>query len=104
MNLNETNVKNSIKRILDGLNCYHIPYIPGSMGVSGVPDILCCCDGRFLAIEVKYGKGKTRPLQDYHINLINKAGGYAFVVRDSNLSDFKTMMINRDYNNLRNLI
>lgn len=49
---------------------------------SGVPDILACLDGRFIAIEVKNpnGKGVTSALQKRNIKQINRAGGISAVV------------------------
>ncbi len=50
--------------------------------VSGVPDILCCAEGRFVAIEVKDGKrGKVSPIQEYQIERIKASKGIAFVAR-----------------------
>jgi Holliday junction resolvase len=55
------------------------------MGRSGVPDIICCVDGNFLAIECKAGKGKTTALQDVEIESIRRAGGTALVVNEFNV-------------------
>ena len=48
---------------------------------SGVPDIICCCRGIFIGIEVKKEetKGDTSPLQEYNLRKIKRAGGYAMV-------------------------
>ena len=47
----------------------------------GVPDILACSpSGRFVAIEVKAGKGKASRLQEHHLSEIRKAGGIALLV------------------------
>ena len=53
----------------------------GMYAQAGVPDIVCCYNGRFVAFEVKTGKGKTTLLQEMTIRQIIKAGGYAMVVR-----------------------
>ena len=50
------------------------------MGMSGVPDLLCCIDGQFIALEVKAEGGKTTALQDVQIERIHDAGGVAWVV------------------------
>lgn len=47
----------------------------------GIPDIICCVHGKYLALEVKNEKGKTTELQDWNINEIRKSGGRAEVVR-----------------------
>lgn len=50
---------------------------------SGTPDLVVCTmdSGKFYAIEVKRPdkRKNTTPLQDFHLNLINKTGGKAFV-------------------------
>ena len=48
---------------------------------AGVPDILTCIHGRFVALEVKTLKGKASELQLTNIKRIREAGGLAFVVR-----------------------
>jgi len=48
---------------------------------TGTPDILCCIDGRFVALEVKAAKGKPSKLQEYRIAEIRSAGGEAHIVR-----------------------
>lgn len=48
---------------------------------AGVPDLLTCIHGRFVALEVKTLKGKASELQLTNIKRIRDAGGLAFVVR-----------------------
>jgi len=47
----------------------------------GVPDIVACVDGHFIAFEVKTATGKPTVLQEHAIRDINRAGGTAYVVR-----------------------
>ena len=50
--------------------------------VNGISDIVGVLnDGRFLAIEVKRPKGKPTKAQQFFIDLVNEAGGLAFVAR-----------------------
>ena len=53
----------------------------GMYGTAGIPDIITCVDGRFIAFEVKTETGKTTALQDATIRKILAAGGQAYVVR-----------------------
>lgn len=47
----------------------------------GVPDIICCYKGKFIAFEVKRdGKQKASELQLYQIQKIEGADGLAYVV------------------------
>lgn len=47
---------------------------------AGIPDIIGCCEGRFVAIEVKIDSNKPTPLQVHYIEKIRKCGGFAEVV------------------------
>ena len=49
-------------------------------GTSGIPDIIVCYKGKFLAFEVKTEKGKLSKLQEMTIAKIQKANGMAFKV------------------------
>jgi len=53
----------------------------GRYGTGGIPDLIICYAGRFVAFEVKNEKGKTTVLQELTIRQIKKAGGFATVVR-----------------------
>jgi len=46
---------------------------------AGVPDLLCCIEGRFLGIEVKAPGGKVSALQLANIAMIEAAGGLGLV-------------------------
>ena len=81
----EGKVKAAVKRILDAHNVYYFPPATGGYGRSGVPDIVCCVNGHFLAIECKAGNGKTTVLQDREIQAIKDARGMAVVINEDNL-------------------
>ena len=53
----------------------------GQYGTSGIPDIIVCHRGRFIALEAKVGKNQPTKLQSATIQQIRKAGGTAAVVR-----------------------
>lgn len=87
----EKDITNKILRYLRGLDeCFCFKEHGGSYGSCGIPDIIICYKGRFIALEVKTEKGKTTALQDFNINKINKSGGTAVVVRS--LEDAKNVI------------
>ena len=53
----------------------------GPYARAGVPDLLCCIEGRFVAIEVKVPSGHLTVRQEHEIECIKRAGGIAFVCR-----------------------
>ena len=77
-------MKAKVKAWLKAKGIWFFMPVQTGLGVSGIPDFLCCRDGRFLAIETKApGKrANTSAGQDYQIMLIHKAGGAAVVVDD----------------------
>ena len=52
----------------------------GIYGTAGVPDIIACVNGRFVAFEVKTETGKLTKLQEITIDKIRNAKGQAFKV------------------------
>jgi hypothetical protein len=81
----EAKVKAKIKAILKAHSIYYAMPIGTGYGNSGVPDFLCCVNGKFVAIEAKAGKGEVTALQLKNLSNINKAGGYTLVIRENNL-------------------
>ena len=49
---------------------------------SGIPDIIACINGRFVAIELKTSLGRLRECQKVQIRKIHNAGGLVVVLRD----------------------
>ena len=86
----EATVKRKIKAWLTERGIYYCQPIGTGLGASGIPDIICCHDGRFVALEVKApGKrNNTTVLQDKQIMAIHKAGGAAVVVDDVSQLDY----------------
>ena len=90
----EKNFENKIKAFLDKLpNTWHFKHWAGEFSKCGIPDILCCINGRFVAIEVKAAKGKPSPLQVRCLNKITCAGGYAVVVYPEQFDELKENLI-----------
>lgn len=53
----------------------------------GIPDLIVCLNGCFVAIEVKKQNGVVSDQQKVHIRNINKCGGIAMVARGDNALD-----------------
>lgn len=83
----EAKVKKAVRKILDDRGVYYFMPPANGYGRSGIPDIICCVKGQFLAIECKAGKGTTTTLQDRELARIHGAGGVAMVVNETNLDN-----------------
>ena len=81
----EAKVKAKIKAILKAHSIYYAMPIGTGYGSSGVPDFLCCVNGKFVAIEAKAGKGEATALQLKNLRDINNAGGYTLIINENNL-------------------
>jgi pantoate kinase len=88
----EAKVKAKIKKILTEHNVYYAMPIGTGYGNSGVPDFLCCVNGKFVAIEAKAGKGQATALQLKNLSEINKAGGYTCLINETNLDYLKNVI------------
>jgi len=78
----EGRVKDAVKKLLKRHGIYFFMPMQNGMGVVGIPDIIACWDGKFLAIETK-APGKIKNVsanQQNQINLIRQANGIAVVV------------------------
>ena len=77
----EKTFENKIKKFLKTKGCWSLKYWGGAAYTkAGIPDILCCCNGYFLGIEVKAANGKASPLQLHHLKKIDEAGGYGILL------------------------
>lgn len=74
-------VKAILKYLRSVPGCFAWKEHGGMYGTAGIPDIICCCRGRFYGFEVKTESGKPTDLQKATIRKILAAGGIAMVVR-----------------------
>ena len=81
----EKKVKKAVSNILDIYDAYYFSPMSGGFGRSGVPDIIACYRGKFIAIECKAGNNKPTELQKKEIAKIQTAQGSAIVVNETNI-------------------
>ncbi len=81
----EEKVKAKVKKLLNQYGCWWYMPVGGSFSRAGVPDFICCQNGKFFAIETKAGGNKATALQSREIGDIRKAGGHAWVVYEEDL-------------------
>ena len=88
----EGKVKKKVLDLLTQHGAYYLMPVTGGYGRSGVPDIIACLHGRFLAIECKAGGNKTTALQDKALADIQKAGGSALIINEDNTKDLEFLI------------
>lgn len=79
--MSEQKLQAKINLLLARKGAYVVKVISASK--AGVPDILACYKGVFLAIEVKTGVYKVSALQEANLRLIADAGGLAICARST---------------------
>jgi Holliday junction resolvase len=89
----EGKVKAKVVKLLKARGVYYFFPATHGYGRSGVPDIICCLRGKFVAVECKAGKNTTTALQDREIDAIRNAGGDVFVINESNLHELEDYLV-----------
>ena len=90
----EQAIQSDILKYLKSVGAYTIKVSAATK--AGIPDIICCYKGRFIAIEVKRPEAKTNvsPLQVANITMLINAQGEAIVAWDKEM--VKTFIDNID--------
>lgn len=81
----ERKVKLQVAEILKEYGVYYFFPPANGLGRAGIPDIIACAWGQFLAIECKAGKGKPTALQLRELHRIHDANGVAFIINETNV-------------------
>lgn len=85
-------VKEKVKAILTAHSVYFFMPATHGYGRSGVPDIVACVNGWFVAIECKANGGKPTALQIREIEAIRRNNGVAMVVDETNYEMLPDML------------
>jgi Holliday junction resolvase len=77
--VNEQKIQKKIVNFLEAEGHYVVKVVQASK--AGVPDILACVNGQFLAIEVKTPETKANvsALQEHNLAKITRSGGLSLV-------------------------
>ena len=79
----EKSFETKVRKYLEGRGCWVLKTFSNGIQRAGVPDLLICHRGRFIAMEVKAVGGKfprEEELQPWNIRKINEAGGIAGIL------------------------
>lgn len=90
--MREKQIENQIKQYLKLKDIWYFKIWGGGYQTAGIPDIIACYNGKFIAIEVKNEIGKTTTLQELNLKHISQCGGISIVARS--LSDVKKVIEN----------
>ena len=80
-----------IKHLKSLPNTWYVKIWGGGFMKAGIPDIICCINGRFVALELKRENGVASELQKRNIRLINEAKGIGLILYPKDFDEFKDM-------------
>ena len=90
--MTEKQFENKVKAYLKNESCWCLKTWSNGVQRFGVPDLLVCCNGYFVGVELKASNGKPSELQLFNIKNIRKAGGMAFVLYPDKFYLFKDLI------------
>lgn len=90
--MTEKQFENKVKQFLKEKGCWILKTWSNGVQRDGVPDLLICCNGLFIGVELKAKKGKPSKLQLWNVNGIRDAGGIAIVLYPDQFDQFKRMI------------
>ena len=82
-----------MKAFLKERGCWALKTWSNGVQRQGIPDLLVCCNGFFVGVELKAEKGRPSDLQVWNIEEIRKAGGIAIVLYPDQFERFKDMIL-----------
>lgn len=88
----EKKFETQVKAYLKEQSCWILKTWSNGIQRKGIPDLLVCCNGYFLGVELKADNGKASELQKWNINHIRHAGGIAIILYPQQFKAFKAMV------------
>lgn len=90
----EKQFENKVKAFLREQGCWYVKYwAGGGYTRAGVPDLLICCNGHFLGVELKAPNGRPSQLQKAELRHIKDAGGLGILLYPEKFEEFKKLII-----------
>ena len=91
--MKEKAFEQKVRKFLEDQGCWVLKTWSNGVQREGVPDLLVCCNGLFIGVELKAPKGKPSALQKWNIEKIRASGGVALVLYPDQFDQFKHMIM-----------
>ena len=89
----EKKFENQVKKFLDGLeHTWYFKVHGNGVQSSGIPDIIACIRGIFVALEIKSDEGRLSEIQKVKLKEIHDSWGMTFVLSPSNFENYKFVL------------
>lgn len=89
---NERDVKREVKKLLTKYGWYTWMPPANGYGKAGISDFHALKDGKFLAVETKYGSNTVTALQRRFLDDIASAGGWGVIVNEHGLEKLEALL------------
>lgn len=90
--MTEKQFERKVKQYLDDLGIWYLKTWSNGVQREGIPDLLVCCNGYFMGIELKAAAGKPSALQKWNVKNIRASNGIALVLYPDQFDAFKRMI------------
>lgn len=91
--MTEKQFEKQVKEFLKSHNIWFTKIWGGGFQKAGIPDIIACVNGHFVAIEIKGPNGKATELQKYNIKKINECNGTGVILYPEQFETFKLIIL-----------
>ena len=85
----EKQFENKVKSFLKEQGCWYLKTWSSGFQRAGVPDLIVCCNGHFIGVEVKATNGRLSDLQKFELKSIRMSGGKAIALYPDSFEEFK---------------
>lgn len=90
--MKEKEFENKVKAFLKDRGCWVLKTWSNGVQRQGIPDLLVCCNGYFVGVELKAEKGRPSELQKYNIEKIRESGGIAIILYPDKFEKFQCLI------------
>lgn len=90
--MTEKQYEEKVKAYLRQKGCWVLKTWSNGIQREGIPDLLVCCNGYFLGIELKAQNGHPSALQTWNIKMIREAGGVGIILYPDQFDEFTDMI------------
>ena len=90
--MKEKDFEKEVKEFLKEKGCWVLKTWSNGVQRKGIPDLLVCCNGYFLGIELKQEHGSATALQLYNIRHIRNASGIGIVLYPNQFQMFQALI------------
>lgn len=90
--MREKTFENSLKKWMVEQGFFFVKFFANSYTPKGIPDILACCHGRFIGLEVKSDCGVPTRIQILRLKQICNAGGIGILIYPDSFDEFKRLV------------